>query len=40
LPVPWIDVEDVANSVLFLSSDKARYITGSQFVLDAGLLTR
>ncbi|MPM92045.1 hypothetical protein SDC9_139179 [bioreactor metagenome] len=40
LPVPWIDVEDVANSVLFLASDKARYITGSQFVLDAGLLTR
>ncbi|MEI6578941.1 MAG: mycofactocin-coupled SDR family oxidoreductase [Eubacteriales bacterium] len=40
LPVPWIDVEDVANSVLFLASDKARFITGSQFVLDAGLLTR
>lgn len=40
LPVPWIEVEDVADSVLFLASDKARYITGSQFVLDAGLLTR
>lgn len=40
IPVPWIDVEDVANSVLFLASDKARFITGSQFVLDAGLLTR
>lgn len=40
LPVPWIEVEDVANSVLFLAGDKARYITGSQFVLDAGLLTR
>lgn len=40
LPVPWIEVEDVANSVLFLASDKAKYITGSQFVLDAGLLTR
>lgn len=40
LPVPWIEVEDVANSVLFLASDKARYVTGSQFVLDAGLLTR
>lgn len=40
LPVPWIDVEDVANSVLFLASEKARFITGSQFVLDAGLLTR
>ena len=40
LPVPWIEVEDVANSVLFLASDKARYVTGSQYVLDAGLLTR
>jgi len=40
LPVPWIEPEDVAESVLFLASDKARYITGSQFVLDAGLLTR
>ncbi|MDR2266002.1 MAG: SDR family oxidoreductase [Christensenellaceae bacterium] len=40
LPVPWIEPEDVADSVLFLASDKARYITGCQFVLDAGLLTR
>lgn len=40
LPVPWIEPEDVANAVLFLASAKSRYITGSQFVLDAGLLTR
>lgn len=40
LPVPWIEPEDVAESVLFLASDKARYVTGSQFVVDAGLLTR
>lgn len=40
LPVPWVEVEDVANSVLFLASDKARYVTGSQYVLDAGLLTQ
>jgi len=39
-PVPWIEAEDVANAVLYLASDKARYVTGSQFVLDAGLLTR
>lgn len=39
IPVPWIEPEDVANSVLFLCSDKAKYVTGSQFVLDAGLLT-
>lgn len=40
LPVPWVETEDVVNSVKFLASEKARYITGSQFVLDAGLLTR
>jgi len=40
LPVPWIEPEDVANAILYLASDKARYVTGSQFVIDAGLLTR
>lgn len=40
LPVPWVEVEDVAESVLFLASEKARFVTGSQYVLDAGLLTR
>ncbi|RHX90728.1 SDR family mycofactocin-dependent oxidoreductase [Leptospira stimsonii] len=40
LPVPWIEVEDVAEAVLYLSSKKSRYVTGAQLVLDAGLLTR
>lgn len=40
LPVPWIEPEDVAEAVLFLSSEKSRFVTGSQYVLDAGLLTR
>jgi SDR family mycofactocin-dependent oxidoreductase len=40
LPVPWIEPQDVAHAVLYLASDKARYITGTQFVIDAGLLTR
>lgn len=39
LPVPWIEPEDTAELVLFLASDKARYATGSQFVIDAGLLS-
>jgi NAD(P)-dependent dehydrogenase (short-subunit alcohol dehydrogenase family) len=38
--VPWVEPEDVAHAIVFLASDKARYITGSSFVLDAGLLTR
>jgi SDR family mycofactocin-dependent oxidoreductase len=40
LPVPWVEPEDVAEAVVFLASDRARFVTGSQFVLDAGLLTR
>ncbi len=40
LPVPWIEPNDVAAAVVFLASDRARFITGSQFVLDAGLLSR
>jgi SDR family mycofactocin-dependent oxidoreductase len=37
LPVPWIDPVDVSNAVVFLASDEARYITGTQLVVDAGL---
>ena len=40
LPVPWIEPQDAAEAVLFLASEKARFVTGSQFVIDAGLLTR
>jgi NAD(P)-dependent dehydrogenase (short-subunit alcohol dehydrogenase family) len=40
LPMPWIEPEDVAAAVVFLVSSKARSITSSEFVLDAGLLTR
>lgn len=37
LPVPWVEPEDVANAVLFLASDAARYITATALVVDAGL---
>lgn len=40
LDVPWIEPADVAAAVVYLASDRARFITGSQFVLDAGLLSR
>jgi NAD(P)-dependent dehydrogenase (short-subunit alcohol dehydrogenase family) len=40
LPMPWIEPEDVAGAVVFLASSKARAITGSEFILDAGLLAR
>jgi SDR family mycofactocin-dependent oxidoreductase len=40
LDVPWIEAEDVAEAVRYLASDRARYVTGSPFVIDAGLLSR
>ena len=40
LPVPWVEAEDVAHAVVFLASDAARFVTGSEFIVDAGLLTR
>jgi SDR family mycofactocin-dependent oxidoreductase len=40
LPVPWIEPDDVANAVLYLASDRARYVTGAPLIIDAGLLSR
>ena len=40
LPVPWIEAEDVAHAVLYLASDRARFVTGAPLVIDAGLLSR
>ncbi|KKC03659.1 3-ketoacyl-ACP reductase [Mycobacterium nebraskense] len=37
LRVPWVEPVDVANAVVFLASEEARYITGTQLVVDAGL---
>jgi NAD(P)-dependent dehydrogenase (short-subunit alcohol dehydrogenase family) len=40
LSMPWIEPDDVAAAVVFLASSRARAITGSEFVIDAGLLAR
>jgi len=36
LPVPWVEPVDVSNAVLFLASDEARYVTGTELKVDAG----
>ncbi|MBB5158936.1 mycofactocin-coupled SDR family oxidoreductase [Saccharopolyspora phatthalungensis] len=36
LPVPWVEPVDISNAVVYLASDEARYVTGSQLAVDAG----
>ncbi len=36
MPIPYIEPQDVSNAVVFLASDDARYITGTQMRIDAG----
>ncbi|MFW0793857.1 mycofactocin-coupled SDR family oxidoreductase [Gordonia sp. CPCC 205515] len=34
--IPWVEPGDISNTVLFLASDEARYVTGMQMRVDAG----
>ncbi|MFF4272743.1 mycofactocin-coupled SDR family oxidoreductase [Streptomyces sp. NPDC001536] len=36
MPIPYVEPVDISNAVLFLASDEARYITGTQLRVDAG----
>ncbi|WP_174184169.1 mycofactocin-coupled SDR family oxidoreductase [Nocardia barduliensis] len=36
MPTPYVEPEDISDAVLFLASDEARYITGTQLRVDAG----
>nr|WP_271208949.1 mycofactocin-coupled SDR family oxidoreductase [Rhodococcus wratislaviensis]GLK33347.1 putative short-chain type dehydrogenase/reductase [Rhodococcus wratislaviensis] len=40
LPIPWVTVDDISNAVLFLCSDEARFVTGTDLPVDAGWLIR
>lgn len=40
LPIPILQPEDIANAVAYLVSDEAKFITGTQWALDAGFSVR
>ena len=40
LPIPWVEPVDISNAVLFLASDEARYVTGTELKVDAGLTVK
>jgi SDR family mycofactocin-dependent oxidoreductase len=40
LQVPWIDAIDVSNAVVWLASDRARYITGVSLPVDTGAVIK
>ena len=40
MPIPYVEPQDISNMVCFLASDESRYITGSQFKVDAGAMLK
>ena len=41
IPLPFMgDGRDTANAALFLASDEARFITGTEIVVDGGMSVR
>jgi len=36
LPIPWTEPEDIANAVVWLASEEARYVTGVTLPVDGG----
>jgi SDR family mycofactocin-dependent oxidoreductase len=40
LPIPYAEPEDMANAILWLVSDDARYVTGVPLPVDAGFMVK
>jgi SDR family mycofactocin-dependent oxidoreductase len=37
IPIPWVEPVDISNTMAFLCSDEARYITGETIAVAAGM---
>lgn len=40
LPVPWYEPAEIAYAAVYLASDEARYVTGTAFSVDAGMVNQ
>jgi SDR family mycofactocin-dependent oxidoreductase len=40
MPIPYVELSDVTNAVLYLASDESRYVTGLQLKVDGGATLR
>ncbi|MET0952830.1 MAG: mycofactocin-coupled SDR family oxidoreductase [Aeromicrobium sp.] len=40
LDVPFVESSDISSAVLYLASDEARYVTGQQLAVDAGVMLK
>jgi NAD(P)-dependent dehydrogenase (short-subunit alcohol dehydrogenase family) len=40
IPIPYVDVVDISNAVLYLASEEGRYVTGTTLVVDAGRMLK
>lgn len=40
LPERWVQPRDISNAVLFLASDEASFITGTELVIDGGYIAQ
>jgi SDR family mycofactocin-dependent oxidoreductase len=40
LDTPWVEPEDVSAAIVYLVSDDGRFVTGTQFAVDAGMLAK
>ncbi|MBA3741369.1 mycofactocin-coupled SDR family oxidoreductase [Sporichthya sp.] len=39
LPIPFVEMQDVTNAVLYLASDTGRFVTGLEMRVDAGAMS-